>query len=217
MRRADAQVRRGSSRGAPGVAADALLGTAAGAAQLGRVAGEAAVTLAALVPAGALARALPRRWADGGRLGAAAAGWLTAAAPLLGAAGARRARTAVARVPGLLAGPPTLAHGDLAPVNLVVADGRLTGLLDLERLRLAPAGFDAAWFRLLVRHHHPDAWPHAGPPFLAALGLDAGDAATRRTLDDIAVLACLEQMAALPRRSPAREQWAGRAREVLAG
>ena len=90
------------------------------------------------------------------------------------------------------------------------------GILDLERLRLAPAAFDAAWFRLLVRHHHPERWPDAGPPLLAALGLP-DDEATVATLDDLAVLACLERLAALPRRSPGRLAWAVRVREQLAG
>jgi aminoglycoside phosphotransferase (APT) family kinase protein len=125
---------------------------------------------------------------------------------------AETARAILDRIPGLLAGSPVVAHGDLAPVNLLVEGERLAGILDLERLRLAPPLFDAAWFRLLVRHHHPERWPDAGPPLLAALGLP-DDAATAATLDDLAVLACLEMLAALPRRSPGRLAWAARARE----
>ena len=91
---------------------------------------------------------------------------------------------------------------------------RLAGIVDLERLRLAPQLFDAAWFRLLVQHHHPERWPDAGPPLLAALGLP-DDGATAATLDDLAVLACLEMLAALPRRSLGRLAWAARVRERL--
>ena len=184
----------------PGEPGDALLATPAGASRLGRLAGDAAAALAAVPPA-ALGRSLPRTWSDPGRLAAAAAGWLREAAPLLHPPEAEAVRAVLDRIPGLLAGPPVVAHGDLAPVNLLVDGERLAGILDLERLRLAPAAFDAAWFRLLVHHHHPERWPDAGPPLLAALGLP-DDEATAATLDDLAVLACLEMLAALPRRSP---------------
>ena len=55
--------------GEPG---DALLATPAGAARLGRLAGDAAAALAAVPPA-ALGRSLPRIWADPDRLAVAAA------------------------------------------------------------------------------------------------------------------------------------------------
>ena len=197
----------------PGEAGDALLATPADAARLGRLAGDAAAALAA-VPAAALGRALPRVWADPDRLAVAAAGWLREAAPLLHPPEFESVSAVLDRIPGMFAGPPVVAHGDLAPVNLVVEGERLAGIVDLERLRLAPAHFDAAWFRLLVRHHHPERWPDAGPPLLAALGLP-DDQETASALDDLAVLACLEMLAALPRRSPGRLAWAARARERL--
>jgi aminoglycoside phosphotransferase (APT) family kinase protein len=198
-------------RGDPG---DALLATPAGAARLGRLAGSAAVALGAIPPA-ALGRSLPRTWADPDRLAVAAAGWFKEAAPLLHPPEAEAVRAVIDRIPGLLSGPAVVAHGDLAPVNLLAEGERLTGILDLERLRLAPAAFDAAWFRLLVRHHHPERWPDVEPPFLAALGLP-GDETTAAALDDLAVFACLEMLAALPRRSPGRIAWAARALERLA-
>jgi aminoglycoside phosphotransferase (APT) family kinase protein len=201
--------------GEPG---DALLATPAGAARLGRVAGGAAKALAA-VPAAAVSPAvpghpLPRAWVDPDRLAAAAAEWFREAVPLLDQSAAEAVRAILDRIPVLFAAPPVVAHGDLAPVNLLVDGERLAGILDLERLRLAPPLFDAAWFRLLVQHHHPERWPDAGPPFLAALGIsDSG--VTAAAMDDLAVLACLEMLAALPRRSPVRIAWAGRARERL--
>jgi aminoglycoside phosphotransferase (APT) family kinase protein len=196
-----------------GESGDALLATPAGAARLGGLAGGAVRALAA-VAALELGRSLPRTWADPDRLAAAAAGWLREAGPVLDAASVESVRVVLDRVPGLLAGPPVVAHGDLAPVNLLVSGERLAGILDLERLRLAPPLFDAAWFRLLVRHHHPERWPDAGPPFLAALGLSE-DTVTDAAMDDLAVLACLEMLAALPRRSPGRVAWAAHARERL--
>ena len=198
----------------PGESGDALLASPAGAARLGRLAGEAAAALAAVPPA-ALGRSLPRTWADPDRLASAAARWLREAATLLHPAEAEAVRAVLERIPGLLAGPPVVAHGDLAPVNLLIEGERLAGIVDLERLRLAPPLFDVAWFRLLVRHHHPERWPDAGPPLLAALGFP-DDEATTATLDDLAILACLEMLAALPRRSPGRLAWATRARERLA-
>ena len=198
----------------PGEPGDALLATPSGAARLGRLAGEAAAALAAVRPA-ALGRSLSRTWADPGRLAVAAAGWLREAAPLLDAAEAEAVLAILDRIPDLLAGPPVVAHGDLAPVNLLVEGDRLAGIVDLERLRLAPAAFDAAWFRLLVLHHHPERWPDVGPPFLATFDLP-DDETTAAVLDDLAVLACLEMLAALPRRSPGRLAWAARARERLA-
>jgi aminoglycoside phosphotransferase (APT) family kinase protein len=201
-----------------GESGDALLATPAGAARLGGLAGGAANALAA-VPAAAVSAAVPGRrlpsaWADPDRLAAAAAGWLREAGALLDPAASEAACAVLDRIPGLLAAPPVVAHGDLAPVNLLVVGEGLSGILDLERLRLAPQLFDAAWFRLLVSHHHPERWPHAGPPFLAALGLSE-DTVTDAAMDDLAVLACLEMLAALPRRSPGRVAWAAHARERL--
>jgi aminoglycoside phosphotransferase (APT) family kinase protein len=197
-----------------GESGDALLATPAGAALVGRLAGGSAMALAAIPPA-AIGRSLSRTWADPSRLATAAARWFREAVPLLDAAEAEVVLAMLGRIPVLLAGPPVVAHGDLAPVNLVVQGQRLAGIVDLERLRLAPAAFDAAWFRLLVLHHHPERWPDAGPPLLAALGLP-DDEVTAAVLDDLAVLACLEMVAALPRRSPRRLAWATRARERMA-
>ena len=191
----------------PGRTGGELLGSATDAVVLGRVAGEAARAMA-LVPARSLGVGLPRTWGDARRLRAAAERWLGGVDAI--------DRAIVDRIPALFDGPPVLAHGDLAPVNLVLRGERLAGLLDLERMRVAPAGFDAAWFRLLLRHHHPEWWDAAGPAFLGAAGLGDGPGVVAR-LDDLAVLACLEAAASLPRRSPAGASWVTRAREILGG
>ena len=197
----------------PGRGGGEMLGSPADALVLTRVAGEAVRSVAA-VPAQALHTALPRTWTDARRLQLSAGRWL--AGETLGKPDTAAALCVLERIPLLFAEPPSLAHGDLAPVNLVLDGERLAGLLDLERVRVAPAGFDAAWFRLLVRHHHPERWPDAGPAFLEAAGV-GHDPLVLRRLDDLAILACLEQAASLPRRSPAREAWAAHAREVLGG
>jgi len=190
----------------PGRTGGELLGSAADAIVLGRIAGETARAVA-LVPARSLRTALPRTWGDARRLRAAAGRWLGEAedAPVHGL---------IERIDALFDVPPVLAHGDLAPVNLVLDRERLAGLLDLERVRVAPADFDAAWFRLMVRHHHPERWPAAGPVLLEAAGLGHDPAALAR-LDDLAVLACLEMAAGLPRRAPGRASWLARASAIL--
>jgi aminoglycoside phosphotransferase (APT) family kinase protein len=191
-----------------------LLGSAADAAVLGRVAGETARAMA-LVPPRRLGGGGARAWGDARRLRAAAERWLGSVAAAPGGDVAATSEVP-ARIPSLFATPPVLAHGDLAPVNLVLDGERLAGLLDLERVRVAPADFDAAWFRLMVRHHHPERWAAAGPAFLTAAGLGL-DAAALARLDDLAVLACLEAAASVPHRSPARASWLARAREILGG
>jgi aminoglycoside phosphotransferase (APT) family kinase protein len=198
-----------------GTTGDRLLSSREGAALLGRLAGNVAAAIAA-VPAAAIGIRRPATWGDAGRLGSAARRWLRDAGPQLAPGRGESTLAVLEGIPALFDGPPVVAHGDLAPVNLVIDGGRLAGLLDLERLRLAPAGFDAAWFRLLVRHHHPSAWPSAGPALLAATGLP-DDRATASRLDDLAILACLEVLAGLPRQDPQRTTWATRLDEVLAG
>ena len=198
----------------PGRTGGELLGSAAEAVVLGRVAGEVARAVA-LVPRRSLGGGgLARTWSDEQRLRAAASRWLGEASP--GMQDLVVAWGVLDRIPGLFEAPPVLAHGDLAPVNLVLDGERLAGLLDLERVRVAPGGFDAAWFRLMIRHHHPERWGVAGQAFLEAAGLGHEPAVLRR-LDDLAALACLEAAAANPRRSAARASWAARAHEVLRG
>ena len=165
----------------------------------------------------ALGGGLARAWEDERRLRAAAARWLGVVGASLGPRDSAQLHGVLDRIPGLFAAPPVLAHGDLAPVNLVLDGERLAGLLDLERMRVAPAGFDAAWFRLMVRHHHPEQWPAAAIyTLLEAAGLSL-DPVTVARLDDLAVLACMEAAAANPRRSAARASWAARAHKVLRG
>jgi aminoglycoside phosphotransferase (APT) family kinase protein len=76
-------------------------------------------------------------------------------------------------------------HGDLAPVNVILApDGAIRALLDVEHAALGSPAADAAWWGWVVRHHHPEAWSASWPTFLEAAGLVAGDGdgLTRRAL-----------------------------------
>ena len=197
----------------PGISGRELLADDRGAAQLGRLMGELAAGLAR-VPTRGLR--LDGTWGDPERLAAAADRWLYAGTPALGAGGTRALERLLRRLPSELAGAmPVFAHGDLAPVNILVRYGVVVALLDFERARLAHPLFDAAWWRWIVRHHHPERWEAAGPSFLEAAGLEDSPATARR-LDLLAALQCLEMLHRARRRPPAaRGEWAARVLSVL--
>ena len=79
------------------------------------------------------------------------------------------------------------AHGDFAPVNVVIRGDDLV-LLDLGGLRVAPRILDLAWWGWIVRFHHPEAWADTWGVFLDAAGmpstgeLDAPAASVARLL-----------------------------------
>jgi aminoglycoside phosphotransferase (APT) family kinase protein len=132
---------------------------------------------------------------DGGRLAVAATRWLDRAARELTAAEAERLRVAIDRLPKCFAGRrPVFAHGDLAPVNVIVRDGRIAALLDLERARVAHPLFDAARWSGLVAYHHPDRWPAASRAFFAAAGLVLDDDA-RAAIGTLGAIQFLEMVA----------------------
>lgn len=203
-----------------GTSGRSLLDDDAGARRLGTVAGAVARDLAAVPTAGL---GLPRRWASPRTLGGAAERWLARSRTDLEPAVALQLGQLLPRLDAELDDPPPVfAHGDLAPVNLIVdgateggtrgaRDGAtLVGLLDLERARIAHPLFDAAWWTWILRYHHPDRAPVAVEAFLDAAGLP-DDPATRRRLDILAGLQCLEVLGALPRRAlDRRREWSER-------
>jgi Ser/Thr protein kinase RdoA (MazF antagonist) len=147
-----------------GVVAADLLADDRGAAPAGAVCGGVAAGLARLDPARIAATApawtaLRGPWATGEHLVAATARWLDetrawlspGAEPGLRAIADRAAAETARR-------GARFAHGDLAPVNVLVAPGpggdRLAAMLDLDRARIAHPGFDAAWFGWVLEHHH---------------------------------------------------------------
>ncbi len=146
----------------------------------------------------------------------AARGWLADGRTVLGSRPAAALERVLLRVPAALDSvEPVFAHGDLAPVNVLLWDGMIVAVLDFERARLAHPLFDAAWWRWIVCHHHPERWEAAGPAFFAAaeLTLDRG---TLERLDMLAVLQCLEVLHETPHRArAARSEWAARVVEGL--
>ncbi|MDD5564777.1 MAG: phosphotransferase [Thermoanaerobaculaceae bacterium] len=192
--------------GAEALAADA------GAVRLARLMGGLAPRLAAVDTRGLR---LPSTWADPARLAGAARRWLERAGPRLDGATSRALRAAVAGVEPLFAGRrPVFAHGDFAPVNVLLAPvpGRraetAAALLDLEFARPADPLLDVAWWGWIVRFHHPSRWPVAWPAFLAAAGGPDASAAFADRVRTLQLLRFLELLDRAGRR--AADTWAAR-------
>jgi aminoglycoside phosphotransferase (APT) family kinase protein len=141
---------------------------------------------------------LSRTWADGSRLAESATRWLDRTAPLLAPDDVQRLRELIERLPervsNVTAFRPVFAHGDFAPVNVLVRESEVVALLDLERARIAHPLFDAAWWSALVGYHHPDRRRAAEPAFLAAAGLPL-DGSIEPALEALRVLQFLEMVA----------------------
>jgi aminoglycoside phosphotransferase (APT) family kinase protein len=63
-----------------------------------------------------------------------------------------------------------LAHGDFSPSNILVADGRVTGIVDWEGVKGAPRANDLAWWSCIA----PDPIARIDP-ILEGYGQDLGD------------------------------------------
>jgi aminoglycoside phosphotransferase (APT) family kinase protein len=151
-----------------GVVAAELLGSDGDPELVGRLCGEVAARLATVRPAGL---PLPRTWASAESLKAAARGWLESLPDAVPAGTRDRLQADVDRISSEVAtAPPRFAHGDLAPVNLLVRDGRVAAVLDLDRARLAHPLFDAAWFAWTVSFHHGDVAEAAWAAYARAVG-----------------------------------------------
>jgi len=201
------------TRFATGIRGSELLATdrqaAALAAQMGLL-----IPALASVPNRALR--LSTLWGDPERLVVAAGRWLARSEPILGSGASATVRRMIDRAPRLLgAVPSAFAHGDFAPVNVIMREGAIVALLDLERARVAHPLFDAAWWRLMVRSHHAERWPVAGQAFFAAAGLDLSVPVVAQ-LDLLAVLQCLEMIGSSLRvGSATRGSWVSRLHTVL--
>jgi aminoglycoside phosphotransferase (APT) family kinase protein len=151
-----------------GVVSAEHLATPDGAMIAGRACGAVGARLAGIDPAGLR---LPATWAAGRTLRTAARAW--AAGLGIGPSGAERARidgAADRAARDIDAGAAALAHGDLAPVNVLVQGGVLGAVLDLDRARRAHPLYDAAWFAWVTHFHHPDVAGTAWGSFSRAIG-----------------------------------------------
>jgi aminoglycoside phosphotransferase (APT) family kinase protein len=201
------------TRAVEGLSGRALLDDDRSAALLGARMGELARGLRRVPTRG---MRLATLWGDPARLAVAAAGWLEDGRPALGTSAAAVAERLLDRVPAELGdSQPVFSHGDLAPVNVLLRDGAVVALLDFERVRLAHPLFDAAWWRWIVCHHHPERWEAAAPAFFSAAGLTF-DRVLLERLDLLAVLQCLEMLHETPRSArAARSEWVERVVEAL--
>jgi hypothetical protein len=90
---------------------------------------------------------------------------------------------------------PVVSHGDFVPVNFILGHAyEVAALLDLADVALRHPLLDVAWWCLVVRHHHPVAYPNLRPEFLQAGGLQQ-TRALMTTLGSLALLRLCELLA----------------------
>jgi Ser/Thr protein kinase RdoA (MazF antagonist) len=194
-----------------GAPAARLLGEAAGAEEAGLLCGGVASQLAGIAWDGL---GLPSTWASGDRLRSAGRDWARRCAGSLsdGSLGVVGGliETAAGEVDGASS---RLAHGDLAPVNILVEHGRVTAILDLDRARVAHPLFDAAWFSWVVTHHHPEVAASAWRGYARGARLPVQVPTAFAWLQPLQLL---ERAATAGSRSE-RDIWAARLQAVLEG
>jgi aminoglycoside phosphotransferase (APT) family kinase protein len=151
---------------------------------------------------------LPDLWTMPDRLAPAAREWLAALANGLRRADRARLAGAIEALPDLHDGRRAgIVHGDLVPANVLVRDGVLVALLDLEFVRLGDPRLDAAWFDWIVWFHHRSIHRVAWEAFGRAGGIEPGDAATREAVRVLPAIRLLEILHDLERGDPARPRW----------
>ncbi len=149
-----------------------LLGTTEGATLVGRLCGEVAARFGRLDPNEI---AMPRTWARADALRAAMGKHLDGVPEALPSGVLRDLRRALDRATSEVdRTAPRVVHGDLAPVNVLVRDGRPAAVLDLDRVQLAHPLYDAAWFAWVVSFHHPAVADVACDAFALADGRSVG-------------------------------------------
>jgi aminoglycoside phosphotransferase (APT) family kinase protein len=189
----------------PGRSGMELMGDGQAAASLGRVVGETWLALGRVETAGL---DLDDLWARPSDLAVAARRWFAAAGRSVGKAVGRHISRRLDELPRLLAGrPPGFVHGDLVPANVLVGDEQLAALLDLETVRLGERLLDAAWFRWIVRYHHPEIERAAWLGFAGASDVDEADSTNGRLLDTLPIVRILEILGQPSLGSAARERW----------
>lgn len=89
-------------------------------------------------------------------------------------------------------GPPVVCHGDFHPLNLMLNNGKITGVIDWPWTRIAPAEYDVGAAMAIIKHG-PVSLPEALAPLVDALRarLVRGYLrmyASQRPLDDMALV-----------------------------
>jgi Ser/Thr protein kinase RdoA (MazF antagonist) len=189
----------------PGRSGMELIGSGQGAGRVGQVVGEAWLALGRAKTAGL---GLDDLWARPSDLVAAALRWLAAAGPSVDPSVSVDLRRRIDELPRLLAGRrPGLVHGDLVPANVLVKEDQLAALLDLETMRVGERLVDAAWFRWIVRYHHPEVEREAWSDFARVTGVDAADATVGSLLGVLPIVRILEILGQPTLAAAARERW----------
>lgn len=187
-----------------GVPGPDLLDRPSGPAMVGSLLGSAWQKLARADPAGL---DLPDLWASPERLARAAAEWLAELHAQLPRGARARLATAIETLPRSAQGwPAGIVHGDLVPANILVANGALVALFDLEFVRLGDRRLDAAWFDWIVWFHHRSIHPVAWEAFQEAGEIEL-DSATREAVRVLPAIRLLEILHDLQRGDSARPRW----------
>jgi aminoglycoside phosphotransferase (APT) family kinase protein len=188
----------------------ALLGDEAGARLAGRLCGEVGARLAGIDPRVVRPSVT---WSSADRLTTVARRWVDRCDGLLSQASTHAIRGLLDHALAIDAGAARFAHGDLAPVNVLASDGRITAVLDLDLARVAPPLYDAAWFAWVVGHHHPDVAEAAWRGYALAARLAPERPAAFAWLQPLQLL----ERAATARDGPGRRRWTARLEALLGG
>jgi aminoglycoside phosphotransferase (APT) family kinase protein len=130
-------------------------------------------------------------WSDPSRLAREAAHW-TDKTPGLGEREQASVNDIIEHLPELFAGRPAVfAHGDFAPVNVLIDGDTITGIIDFESARLADPLFDVAWWAWAVAFH-PSALNAGLDAFLGGAGIDRADLLLPDRINALQVLRMLE-------------------------
>jgi aminoglycoside phosphotransferase (APT) family kinase protein len=190
--------------GSPGIEA---MVDVSGVRRVGAAAGAAWARLASVDPVGL---GLDDLWTRPADLRASALEWLHLVEAEVPARQAAALRERVTAIESLLEGRRAgLVHGDLVPVNMLMHDGALRALLDLEAAHVGEPLLDAAWFSWIVGYHHPEVEPAASGAFAREAGLMRTDDRTAALWAALPSIRILEILARLPARARARGHWLG--------
>lgn len=136
---------------------------------------------------------LPDVWTSADELVARATDWMVTLGPHLSSGSLRRlAARVIDSAPLALADPPVLCHGDFGPQNVLFVGTEVTGLLDLEDMRIGPPLLDVAWWTWLVRAHTPAAYERSWLAFARAAEIDESASGFQETLHTLTLLRLLE-------------------------
>lgn len=156
---------------------------------------------------------LPSVWDDPEALAMAAHDWLRHLGPHLHPSTVATVSRQIDELPESCPGR-VVCHGDFGPQNVLFEGDRVSGVLDLEDVRLADPLLDVAWWNWLVRAHTPRAFERGWCRFVVGAGL-AGELDHPRSGARVRRLITLRLLEAAERERRTRpEKHAGWARRL---